>query len=44
MCPGEDTRNSIEDVCEIIRLWEEKILTLYNDGLVTKNKALYQFP
>ena len=27
--------NSVEDICEIIRLWEEEVLRSYNQGILT---------
>jgi len=33
VCPSEIARDAIDDLCQIIKKWEEKLLEMYNRGL-----------
>ncbi|PKK74114.1 hypothetical protein RhiirC2_775224 [Rhizophagus irregularis] len=33
VCPSEIARDAIDDLCQIMKKWEEKLLAMYNQGL-----------
>jgi hypothetical protein len=33
VCPGESARDTIDDLCQIIKNWQDRVTTMYNQNL-----------
>lgn len=41
VCPGESARDTIDDLCQIIGNWQDKVTYMYNQNLPREKRWLF---